>query len=379
MNAAPILAAGLRTLEAAGPVARPEAASVGEERFGDVLEGFIEDALATDQDGVSDHDEDNAPAEDADTQQRAEAALMALCTLPRDQKAGEAAAGPPPVEAGRAAASLLVSAFAPANDDLRLAPARFEGEDPAPSDEGAELPVVAEERKLPRITVETGRAHIEFSAPDPDQPGAETSAEPPAEPDIVASAPAPVAADPAPQVPPAQQIIAHLTAQLVPSPQPATSASPARAVRTPESPGMPGGVMALRFTLQPEDLGEVEVTLRRAGQDTKVTISVAAAAAAETLGRDLTLLEDKLGALLAAGSAQSVTVTLQSPEPQAGQSWQGGSGQGSGEAALAGGRGSGRDGRPEPEQPHAKLNMPRHDADEDDPAPRTAAGRLRVV
>jgi hypothetical protein len=383
MTAGPVLPARIRTLEAAAPLAKQEAPILGEQRFVDVLEGFMEDAHANKQEDVSDLHGESTPAEEADMQQAAEAALMTLHALPREQKPGVGAVDAPPADPGRAAAGLYVWAFGPPADDLRQAPDKREGQreraEASSSAQVYELPMAVEERTLSRFAVETVRSRHDVSPRDPWQPDSPASEEPPMEPDTVTFVSAPIEPDVAPQAAPALQILAHLTAQLAPSPQPAAAASPAKPVRALDLPEAPGRVMSLRFTLQPEELGEVEVTLRRTGQETKVTIAVAATAAAESLGRDLTLLEDKLGSLLAAGPAQSVTVTLQSPDPQAAQAGQAGGGQGFGEAALAGGRGSGGNGRPEPEQPQAKLNMTRHEPDEDDPAPRTAAGRLRVV
>jgi hypothetical protein len=103
----------------------------------------------------------------------------------------------------------------------------------------------------------------------------------------------------------------------------------------------------LRFMLQPESLGDVEVTLRQIGQDTKVTISVMAGAAAEAVSRDMVLLEDRLGLLLGSNMTGLVTVSIEirDPELDQGQFMHPGIRQHPDGTELSSGRGFGREGR----------------------------------
>lgn len=75
-----------------------------------------------------------------------------------------------------------------------------------------------------------------------------------------------------------------------------------------------GDVRVLRIVLRPEALGEVDLTLRRAGADMRIHIAVTTAAAAEALQRDRSLLEERIGSLLPPGSQHYVTIVMQVPE-----------------------------------------------------------------
>lgn len=78
---------------------------------------------------------------------------------------------------------------------------------------------------------------------------------------------------------------------------------------------MDGEVKVLRLKLKPEALGEVDVTLRRGATGMRVEIMVMKEAAAEVLQGDLGILKERIVALLASEQNQTVTVTLQQPEP----------------------------------------------------------------
>lgn len=73
-------------------------------------------------------------------------------------------------------------------------------------------------------------------------------------------------------------------------------------------------IRVLRVRLRPEELGDVELTLRRSGTGLKVHIAVEKPSAAEWLQRDLTVLNDRIGELLAVSSEQPVTIVVQSME-----------------------------------------------------------------
>lgn len=72
-----------------------------------------------------------------------------------------------------------------------------------------------------------------------------------------------------------------------------------------------GEVKVLRMKLKPEELGDVEVVLRHTGGETHIHISVSRPAAAEALRRDLGILEDRLGPLLAATVPPAITISVQ--------------------------------------------------------------------
>jgi hypothetical protein len=76
-------------------------------------------------------------------------------------------------------------------------------------------------------------------------------------------------------------------------------------------------VRQLRFMLQPETLGEVEVAIRRTGSDTTVTISVGSRSAADAIVRDMVFLEDRLGSLLSSGGVGSVSIAMEIRSPEA--------------------------------------------------------------
>jgi hypothetical protein len=178
---------------------------------------------------------------------------------------------------------------------------------------------------------------------------------------------------------PAVQIMSQITAAMPPGQVQATAASPLQQAQFADPAlASPSDVKALRIKLQPEELGEVEVTIRRAGLQTKVTITVAGKATAEALSMDKGFLEERLGSLFTPGTANTVMVSMEIREtgPAPDQSPQTGGGQGWSETA-AGGRGFGRDGRPDHRE-HT-LGMTGDEHETEDRSMRMAAGMGRVV
>lgn len=144
----------------------------------------------------------------------------------------------------------------------------------------------------------------------------------------------------------------------------------------------PSDVKALRIKLQPEELGEVEVTIRRAGLQTKVTITVGSRAAADAIAMDKGLLEERLGSLLAPGNGHAVTFSMDIRDTGQGQAQAQGQGQEGGargftEQALAGGQGSGRDGRPD--RRHQTLNITGDETENEEREVRLTSGSGRIV
>ena len=241
---------------------------------------------------------------------------------------------------------------------------------PAPSDTAAEPPLEAD------ADADAGGQQETASAPEtpPRSDLALVTAISPAQPEEAAPTPA-------------LQIISQVAslAKPVETAAPAVSTAAAKPLRPTESPIIPyTEVKALRIRLQPEALGEVEVILRRAGHETKVTIAVAEPAAVDSLRRDMSLLEDRLGGLLAPGSAQVVTVALQAAEPKPSTdtaSQQGANPFTGADATASGGRGSAREEKQAPQGQQPAWTTTTKDRNEEDrPARRPAAAdRARVV
>ena len=183
-------------------------------------------------------------------------------------------------------------------------------------------------------------------------------------------------------VPPALQIISKISDLAArPSGAPPGLSAP-QSVRVAGNEDVPRPQLkALRIRLQPEELGEVEVTLRRVGQETKVLIAVTSKAAADQLSRDLSLLEDRLGGLLNPGATQTVSVSLQAQDtaPMAEQAPSASSAFANSEASLQGGREPGRDGRPAPDRQRNPSPMARNERHEEDRRAGTPAPGIRVV
>ena len=184
------------------------------------------------------------------------------------------------------------------------------------------------------------------------------------------------------ELPPAIQILSQISNALATNSGQAAAGSPVRQT-LPLYPSMvqPSELKSIRFMLQPENLGDVEVTLRRTGPETKVTIAVANRAVAETLSRDMSILEDRLESLLAPGAANTVNVSMEirdsgSPQEQHAE-WR--EGRGTADSALSGGHGSGREGKSEPGSNNRPPALTRDELNEEDAAERPAAGTRRVV
>lgn len=172
-------------------------------------------------------------------------------------------------------------------------------------------------------------------------------------------------------LPPAQQIIALMTGP---------HSSERLLASSPEQSQMPSvEIRTLRLKLKPEDLGEVDVTLRRSGSEMKIHISVTRKAAADALQNDLGLLEDRLGGVLLGGSSQPVTITIRSPDaytPFGSQLDSGSPGNppstdGNGQATHGGGR-------PSSGKEDAPSRFKRQQTDEEDSHLRTIASGLVV-
>lgn len=168
---------------------------------------------------------------------------------------------------------------------------------------------------------------------------------------------------------PALQIIASLSETSVATP----TMTPMLFQAAPQS----GEVRVLRMTLRPDDLGDVEITLRLSGGEIRVHIAVATPAAAEALQRDRTLLEDRLGSLLPPGAQPSLTIMMQVPEsrePQPPLLPQRGNAEGS-----SPGFGSQQDGngsRSSSTKEGARARWHERDDDENETGPRRIASGL---
>jgi hypothetical protein len=79
----------------------------------------------------------------------------------------------------------------------------------------------------------------------------------------------------------------------------------------------PTELRVLRIALRPVELGDVELTLRRSGEELRVHIAVSRPSTAERLQRDLTVLTDRVGDLLSGSSQQAVTIVVQPLEAMA--------------------------------------------------------------
>lgn len=188
---------------------------------------------------------------------------------------------------------------------------------------------------------------------------------------------------PPPPASPAEQIltrIAEFTATAEGRAHEAQNASLSAASKPPLAQG--SSVKTLRIRLEPESLGEVEVTLRQTAAGVRVEIQVAQSTTAETLARDLSLLEDKLSGLLGTSAATAaISISLQAggpldTRPTSGTSQ--GFPQAGPEAGAGGGGAAGqRESRPEAYEAPVKLN--RTGQDEEDTAIRSSARTGRVV
>jgi hypothetical protein len=184
------------------------------------------------------------------------------------------------------------------------------------------------------------------------------------------------------EVPPALQILSQIGNALSVDSGLGTEGTAARQI-LPLFPTMSPSseLKSIRFMLRPAHLGDVEVTLRRSGAETKVTIAVASRAVAEVLSRDMSILEDRLGSLLAPGTGNAVNVTMEIRDPGSSQGQQAEppEGQGTSDFGPAGGHGFGREGRSESGSDQRPLTFTRDELNEVEIAERPAAGSRRVV
>jgi len=182
---------------------------------------------------------------------------------------------------------------------------------------------------------------------------------------------------------PAAQILTRITELAATAEGRATPARsvPLPAARTPDLAHSPS-FRTLRIRLEPESLGQVEVTLRQTAKGVKVEIQVAHSTTAETLLLDLSLLEDKLSGLLGTSAATAaVSISLQTgsaPEsrtaPGLAQSF---TAAGPETGAAGGGWAGQRESRPQGNETPSHLNRTR--PDEDEVAMRGPARMGRVV
>jgi flagellar hook-length control protein FliK len=179
-------------------------------------------------------------------------------------------------------------------------------------------------------------------------------------PDVKSAAAAnPLPIEPLPT--PAQQIISGLTqqyARLEPvqvSGRQITEAEPDPMAR--------GGIKILRIRLQPETLGEVEVTLRRAGSEVKVGLLVGSEATAATLRQDLGTLQDRLISSLLGDTTPVIEITVRDQALQSQGQYPPGAGPGSG-YNLTGGNDTGSNRRPSSDRDANSFSSGRGEDDE---------------
>jgi flagellar hook-length control protein FliK len=139
-----------------------------------------------------------------------------------------------------------------------------------------------------------------------------------------------------PMATPAQQIISGLTQQydrLEPIPAPelvrqAAGTDPESLLRT--------EIKVLRLKLQPESLGDVDITLRRSGGEVKVGIAVSSELTAATLRQDLGLLQDRLISSLLGDTIPVIEISVRDQTFQSQGQNQQGTGANSGYSQTAG-------------------------------------------
>lgn len=169
---------------------------------------------------------------------------------------------------------------------------------------------------------------------------------------------------------PAAQILTRI-AELAAPPEERPSlarSAPLTSAGTPDLAHSPS-LRTLRIRLEPETLGEVEVTLRQTVKGVKVEILVAHSTTAETLARDLSLLEDKLSGLLGtSAAAAAVSISLQAgspPEPRTVPGLPQGFTAAGPETGTAGGGSAGqRESRPQGNETPSHLDRTRPDEEE---------------
>lgn len=179
---------------------------------------------------------------------------------------------------------------------------------------------------------------------------------------------------------PAIQIMAAINAEAPHSGSPSgmPSAPQPAQFSSPELPS-PSDVKALRLKLQPEELGEVEVTIRRVGLQTKVTITVAGKASADAVSKDKSILEERLSNLFNPGTGSALSFNMEIRDASAGQeqSPMASGGEGFSGTALPDSRGSSREDRPD--RQHQPLMRAEDERESENRDVSPASGGDRIV
>jgi hypothetical protein len=245
------------------------------------------------------------------------------------------------------------------------------------SAEGLPISIDVDSRRtlIPILEAEGGNQHAKAAPAEVPYPD-----ESPPEADSAFAAVKVRDADVSPYPSPAIQIMAAITAEaprIASQPAMPSDSQPAHF----NSPALPtaSDVKALRIKLQPEEFGEVEVTIRRAGLQTKVTITVTGKAAADAVSKDKGILEERLSSLLNPGTGVALTFNMEIRDGSAGQeqSQMASGGQSFTETPLPDGRGSSREDRSDRQpQPLMRAGDERESENGDVSA---ASGSDRVV
>jgi hypothetical protein len=160
---------------------------------------------------------------------------------------------------------------------------------------------------------------------------------------------------------PAQQIMSGLTEQyerLV-----SAETGNGRIVEAEPEPLIRGGIKILRIRLQPETLGDVEVTLRRAGGEVKIGLSVGSEATAATLRQDLGTLQERLISSLLGDTTPVIEISVRDQALQSQGQYPSGTGAGS-SYGLTGGSDSGSNRRPSPDRDGNSFSSEKGNEDE---------------
>ena len=137
-------------------------------------------------------------------------------------------------------------------------------------------------------------------------------------------------------------------------------------------------IKALRMTLRPESLGEVEVTIRRSGNEVRVHIQLSRQAAADELRDGLDQLNSRLGGLLPREMSPQITVSVREPEVGLGPALNHTFTRLSGDGVQGGGHGgilSGNGERSSPHKDESRSRLPKSNRHESDtPLQRDISG-----
>lgn len=124
-----------------------------------------------------------------------------------------------------------------------------------------------------------------------------------------------------------------------------------------------GGIKILRIRLQPETLGEVEVTIRRSGGEVKVGLAVGSEATAATLRQDLGTLQDRLISSLLGETTPIIEISVRDLAVQTQGQYPSGTGAGS-SYGLTGGNDTGSERRPSSDGEANAFSSEKSDDDE---------------